>query len=137
MGLKIANKIKENCNFNAFPTSSDTIPTITSVKKTAFPTNRRIRHPASAANDEQTNADVSHDGMPLYFYDGGSNGCHYGDREWILRKLRRIQNKADRTRLAAEYSKRFKVIYDAEPIEHKKNGKARFSSNGWLLHVTK
>lgn len=137
MGLKIAQKIKQGNDFAHFPTRSDTVPTLPVAKESAFPTNRRIRQPERAANDDQANDLVTSDGMPANFFDGGSNGWRFGDREWIAGKLRRIQSKAERFRLAAEYAERFKTVYDAEPLEHRKDGKARFAANNWLLKVTK
>lgn len=137
MGLKIAQKIKLGSGFTDVPTRSDTIPTLSAAKESAFPTNRRIRQPERAANDDQANDLVTSDGMPANFFDGGSNGWRFGDREWIAGKLRRIQSKAERFRLAAEYAERFKAVYDAEPLENRKDGKARFSANSWLLKATK
>ncbi|RUO28770.1 hypothetical protein CWE12_10675 [Aliidiomarina sedimenti] len=137
MGLKIAQKIKQGNGFTDFPTHSDTIPTLPAANKSAFPTNRHIRQPERAANDDLANDLVTHDGMPVHFYDGGSNGWRFGDREWIAGKLRRIQSKAERLRLAAEYAERFKAVYDTEPLEQRKEGKARFSANSWLLKATK
>lgn len=137
MGLKIAQKIKQENRFTDFPTSSDTIPTLPVAKESAFPTNRRIRQPERAANDDLANGLVASDGMPANFFDGGSNGWCFGDREWIAGKLRRIQSKAERFRLAAEYAERFKMAHDAQLLEHRKEGKARFSVNSWLLKATK
>lgn len=137
MGLKIAQKIKQGNDFTHFPTRSDTVPTLSAAKESAFPTNRRIRQPERAANDDQANDLVTSDGMPANFFDGGSNGWRFGDREWIAGKLRRIQSKAEKFRLAAEYAERFKMAYDAEPLGHRKDGKARFSANSWLLKATK
>lgn len=137
MGLKIAQKIKQSNGFTDVPTRSDTVPTLRAATKSAFPTNRHIRQPERAANDDQANGLVTSDGMPVHFYDGGSNGWRFGDCEWIAGKLRRIESKAERFRLAAEYAERFKATYDAESLEQRKDGKARFSTNSWLLKATK
>lgn len=137
MGLKIAEKIMKEMGLWDYPTSSDTVPTLPAANESAFPTNRRIRQPDRATNDDQANSLVTSDGMPVHFYDGGSNGWRFGDREWIAGKLRRIQSKAERFRLAAEYAERFKAVYDAETIEQSKEGKSRFSANSWLLKATK
>ncbi|MDV6328812.1 hypothetical protein Q5L94_12150 [Idiomarina sp. Sol25] len=134
MGLKIARKIKQE---KGCPTISDTVPTLSAGNESASPTNRRIRQPERAANDDLANGLVTSEGMPAYFYDGGSNCWRFGDREWIKGKLRRIQSKAERFRLAAEYAERFKATHDAESLEQRKDGKARFTANSWLLKATK
>ena len=125
MGLKIAQKIMQEINFSCVPTNSDTVPTLLSTNESAFPTNRHVRQPERASNDNQLHGLITIGGMPAYFYDGGVNGWQFGDQEWIAGKLRRIQSKAERLRL------------DAEPIEHRKDGKASFSTNSWLLKATK
>lgn len=135
--LKIAQKIKQQKGSSVCPTYSDTVSTLSVASKSAFPTNRRIRQLDKVAKDSQVDALVTSDGIPAHFYGGSSNGWRFGDRDWIAGKLRRIQRESDRLRLAAEYAERFKAAYDAEPLEQRKDGKARFLANSWLLKVTK
>ena len=118
-----------------FPTLPDTASTGKHQAERDFPTNRRFRHQKEAANDAAKL--VTSGGLPVYYFDGGSNGHHFGDRDWIEAKLRRVRDKAERLNLAAEYSRKFKAAFDAEPIEHRKDGKARFTANNWLLKVTR
>ncbi len=155
MGLKIAQKLREStfkgsstksdaCSvgigdlkeINAFPTRADTAPTESQTNKSANPTIRHIRQHEQVANDD-SNGFVTNEGMPTHFFNGGYHGWRFGDREWIAGKLRRVRCKAERIKLAAEYAQRYKTIHDAEPIEHKKDGKARFTVNSWLLKTTK
>lgn len=135
MGLKIAQKLREAA-FNGFPTSSDAVPTDTHASKSAVPTIRHIRQGERAANDD-SNGLVTSEGMPVHFFDGGYHGWRFGDRKWIAGKLRRVRSAAERIKLASEYAQRYKAAHDAEPVEHKKDGKARFSANNWLLKATK
>lgn len=135
MGLKIAKKLAEGCRAASFPTSSDRVSTGGSPENKEFPTNRHIRQGGGAQNDDEQL--ITGDGLPVWFFNGDSSGCHYGDREWIAAKLRRVKGEANQQALAAEYSQRFKAAFDAEPVEHRKNGKARFIANNWLLKATK
>ena len=137
MGLKIAQKIKQENSFSSFPTQSDIVPTLFTHNQSSFPTNRQIRQQKQAANDDKINDLVTSDGMPVYFYDGDNKNNRFGDREWITGKLQRVQKKVDKLKIAAEYAERFKAVYDSEPIEHRKDGKARFFTNSWLLKATK
>jgi len=133
VGLKIAQRLRENGGFSGYPTNSDTVPTDNQTSKSAVPT---IRQSEQAANDE-SNGLITSNGMPVHFFDGAYHGWRFGDREWIKGKLRRVRNQAERIKLAAEYAERFKAAHDAEPVEHKKDGKARFTANSWLLKATK
>jgi len=52
------------------------------------------------------------------------------DLPWLHEQLMLADN---RLAVAAEYSRRYKQAFDTEPLEHRKDGKARFAANTWLL----
>jgi hypothetical protein len=60
----------------------------------------------------------------------------YSDSKWIEAKLRRLP--ANKRQWAInEYSRRYKKAFDEEPDEIKKENRARFITNNWLLETTK
>jgi len=50
---------------------------------------------------------------------------------WIDAQLRKVDN---RLVVAAEYSRIYQQVFSEEPISYKKDGKARFAANSWLLN---
>ena len=60
----------------------------------------------------------------------------YSDSKWITAKLRRLPSQR-RQSVIEEYSKRYKHAVDTEPDQIKKENRARFVANTWLLQVTK
>lgn len=137
MGLKIAQRLRESGVLNTSPTRSDTVSTEQGLTGEGFPTNRHIRQAQGVKEYSHEAALVSNEGMPAHFFDGGYHGFRFGDRDWIAGKLRRIRDPVEREKLAAEYSERYKSAHEAEPIGHRKDGKARFIANSWLLKATK
>lgn len=135
MGLKIAQKLREAA-FNGFPTHFDTVPTDSQASKSVVSTTPHILQYEQAANDD-SNGLVTSAGMPVHFFDDDYHGWRFGDREWIKGKLRRVRNQTERVKLAVEYAEQYKAAHDAESLEHKKDGKARFTANSWLLKATK
>lgn len=125
MALEIAKRLQKS-------TPIDSEKDTTDKALLSIPTNRQIRQVA-AANDPAYESN----GLPRHFYDGGEHNEFYGDREWILAKLRRVNNHQHRQELAKQYGIIFKTAYDAEPVEYRKDGKARFIANKWLLKVTR
>lgn len=125
MALEIAKRLLKSTPIDSeISTFSKTLPSI--------PTNRQVRQIA-AANDSAYDSN----GLPKHFYDGGEHNEFYGDREWILAKLRRVNNHQHRQELTKQYGIIFKTAYDAEPVKYRKDGKARFIANKWLLERTK
>lgn len=60
----------------------------------------------------------------------------YSDSKWIEAKLRRLPSQRRQT-VIEEYSKRYKLAFESEPSQIKKENRARFVANTWLLNVTK
>ena len=62
--------------------------------------------------------------------------CHEDDRKWILEQLRKIpaHEHAD---VVAGYGQLYQETYDAEPLDHKKENKARFTANSRLREYLK
>lgn len=136
MGLKIAQKIKCENHFKSVPTTSDIVSTLPAANEPSYPTNRHIRH-AQQAEDNYLTIPHENEYLPKYFYDGGGFHSSYGDKEWILSKLRRIKTHQQKRITAHQYAEIFKEAYDCELITYRKEGKARFVANKWLLLVTK
>ena len=136
MGLKIAQKIKCESDFSSVPTTTDIVTTLPAANEPTYPTNRRVRR---AQQSEDNWLIILHENecLPKYFYDGGDLHVSYGDREWILSKLRRIKSHQQKRITAHQYAEIFKKAYDCELITYRKEGKARFVANKWLLLVTK
>jgi uncharacterized protein (DUF2252 family) len=61
---------------------------------------------------------------------------NYSDTKWIEAKLRRLP-VSKRQSIVHEYSRRYKKAFDAEPNQIKKENRARFITNNWLLQTTK
>ena len=57
--------------------------------------------------------------------------CHEDDKKWILEQIRKVpaQDHAD---VVAGYGQLYQAAYDAEPLDHKKENKARFTANSRL-----
>ena len=55
------------------------------------------------------------------------------DLPWLHEQLMLADN---RLAVAAEYSRRYKQAFDTEPLEHRKDGKARVATNNWLLNIS-
>lgn len=136
MGLKIAQKIKCETHLKSVPTTSDIVSTLPAANEPTYPTNRHARQAQQPENNYLT---IPHENeyLPKYFYDGGGLHVSYGDREWILSKLRRIKTHQQRQRTAHQYAEIFKKAYDSELTTYRKDGKARFIANKWLLNLTK
>lgn len=137
MGLKIAQWLRESGALNTSPTPSDTVATGQGLVNKGLPTFGQPRQAQGVKEYSHEAALVSNEGMPAHFFDGGYHGFRFGDRDWIAGKLRRIRDPVERAKLAAEYSERYKAAHEAEPIGHRKDGKARFIANSWLLKATK
>ena len=136
MGLKIAQKIKCETHFKSVPTASDIVSTLPAANEPTYPTNRHARH-SQQAEDNYLTIPHENECLPTYFYDGGELHITYGDREWILSKLRRIKTHQQKQWTAHQYAEVFKEAYDSERVTYRKEGKARFVANKWLLLVTK
>lgn len=59
----------------------------------------------------------------------------YGDSQWIKAKLNRLPTNK-RQLVIEEYSKRYNLVFESEPSDIKKEGRARFVANTWLLKKT-
>lgn len=57
---------------------------------------------------------------------------HPHDAKWIVSKLLELPNDL-RDKVCAAYSAAYAEAYDAEPVEHKKDGAARRAANSRLL----
>jgi len=55
------------------------------------------------------------------------------DLPWLHEQLSKSH---DRIEIAAEYSRRYEQAFDTEPLEHRKDGKARVATNNWLLNIS-
>jgi len=136
MGLKIAQKIKCETSFKNTPTTPDITSTRQAANEPTYPTNRHVRLPVYEENNSLTKLHES-ECLPRYFYDGDGLHASYGDRDWILAKLRRIKSHQQKIEVATQYSEIFKKALDNESAVHRKDGRARFIANSWLLNHTK
>lgn len=57
--------------------------------------------------------------------------CHEDDKKWILEQLRKIPAH-DHADVIAGYSQLYQAAHDAEPLDHKKENKARLTANSRL-----
>lgn len=62
--------------------------------------------------------------------------CHEDDKKWILEQLRKIPAH-DHADVVAGYGQLYRAAYDAEPLEHKKDNKARYTANSRLREYIK
>lgn len=98
---------------------------------------RNNRSTLEATNDEALNNWIDSEGLPTHYFNGCTNGDHYGDIEWIAKKLRRIVAIEERKTVAADYSKHYFEALNNCRNELKAAGIARFIANSWLLKRTK
>lgn len=54
---------------------------------------------------------------------------HPHDEKWLNQKLSACRNNVERAKICKAYSDCYKAAYDNEPVEQKKDGKARFAAN--------
>ena len=54
------------------------------------------------------------------------------DRKWVTEQLQKLPTPLLRQQTLEGYKKAFKEAYDAEPLPHRKDGKARFAANNRL-----
>ena len=57
--------------------------------------------------------------------------CHKDDEQWIFSKLATL-HQDERMKICSAYTKAFNLAHDAEPLRHRKDGKARFAANNRL-----
>lgn len=62
--------------------------------------------------------------------------CHEDDRKWILEQLRNIPPLKHKEVIDG-YSQLYQAAYDAEPLDHKKENKARYTANSRLREYIK
>lgn len=57
---------------------------------------------------------------------------HKDDEKWVVSQITTIINRTLRQTVLEGYKKHYKKIYDAEPLTHRKDGKARRECNNML-----
>lgn len=62
--------------------------------------------------------------------------CHDDDKKWILEQLRKIPVH-EHSDVISGYGQLYQAAYDAEPLDHKKENKARFTANSRLREYLK
>ena len=55
-----------------------------------------------------------------------------GDEKWVKQQITTITDPVLRVKVWQAYRKAFDDAFDAEPLEHKKENKARFAANNRL-----
>jgi adenylate kinase family enzyme len=72
--------------------------------------------------------------LPKHFYKASHlrDGKAYSDEAWIITQLN-ILNEACRFSVCEAYSRIYKETFNQEPIDYKKDNKARFAANSFLL----
>ena len=54
---------------------------------------------------------------------------HKDDSKWVTEQLKQLPTPMIRTKALMKYREVFKQAYDAEPLSHRKDGKARREAN--------
>lgn len=54
---------------------------------------------------------------------------HDHDKKWLNEKLSMCLSHLEREKVCEAYSKVYKEVFDAEPVEYRKEGRARFAAN--------
>jgi hypothetical protein len=57
---------------------------------------------------------------------------HKDDKQWITSQLKKLPTPLLRQQTLQKYRDAFKQAYDAEPMPHRKEGKARYHANNRL-----
>ena len=57
---------------------------------------------------------------------------HDDDRKWVGEQLKKLPTPAMRGQTLIKYNEVFQLAHDAEPLPHRKDGKARFAANNRL-----
>jgi len=57
---------------------------------------------------------------------------HNDDKKWVGEQLNKLPTPAMRGQTLIKYNEVFNLAHDAEPLRHRKDGKARFAANNRL-----
>ena len=129
--------------------SSDNVSEVSSPIKTSASDNSINPHRVSLISQNLGNNSANDETLPEHHYRADDLSFRntpnsviefiklkYSDSKWIEAKLRRLPSQI-RPPVIEEYSKRYNLAFESESSQIKKENRARFIANTWLLKITK